>query len=62
MIVLIAIAIVCFALIAYLRQGPNRPSAGSGSVFFRGRSLSEEEAAKMTRDRLRADEGLQDRG
>ncbi|MGC2129906.1 MAG: hypothetical protein WA629_07410 [Candidatus Aquilonibacter sp.] len=56
MIVLIAVAVVCFALVVYLRQGPSRPSAGSGSVFFRGRSLSEEEAAKMVRHRLDADE------
>jgi len=55
MIVLIAFAAVCLALFFYLRQGSNRPSAGSGSFLWRGRSLSEEEAAQMVRERLRAD-------
>jgi hypothetical protein len=57
MLILIAFAVVCLALIVYLRQGPSRSFPGSGSFMWRGRTLSEEDAAKMVRDRLRADEG-----
>jgi hypothetical protein len=61
MLILIALAVVCLALVAYLRQGPNRSFPGSGFLLWRGRSLSEDEAAQMVRDRLRADEGTLDR-
>lgn len=56
MLVLIAFAIVCLALtLLLLGKGPGR--AGSGFLMWRGRQLSEDEAAQMVRDRLRADEG-----
>jgi len=58
MIVLVAFAVVCAAVFVLLKKkGPIRQS-GFGSSFWRGRQLSEVEAAQMVRDRLRADEEL----
>jgi hypothetical protein len=52
MIVLIAFAIVCLVLtLALLGKSPRR-IPGSGSLFWRGRTLSEEDAAQMVRNRL----------
>ena len=51
-IVLIALAIVCLVLtLALLGKSPRR-IAGSGSIFWRGRTLSEDDAAQMVRNRL----------
>jgi hypothetical protein len=56
MIILIAIAVVCLALIALLRnKGPVRGSRGSGPIMWRGgrRELTEEAARDLVVKRLR---------
>jgi hypothetical protein len=55
LLVLIALAIVCLAIaLLLLGKSPRRIFPGSGSLLWRGRQLSEEEAAQMVRDRLDA--------
>jgi hypothetical protein len=54
MIILVALAIVCLVLTMLLLGKSPRRIPGSGSVFWRGRTLSEEEAAQMVRNRLDA--------
>lgn len=52
MIVLVALAIICLALVICLRKGPSRPFPGSGFLMWRGRQLTEDDAARMTRATL----------
>jgi hypothetical protein len=55
LILLIALAAICIALIAFLRTDPIRRKRESGPISWRGgrRQLTEEEAARITLERLR---------
>ena len=55
MLLMIALAAICLGLIAYLRTDPIRRYRESGPISWRGgrRQITEEEAARITLDRLR---------